>query len=176
MLHHSTVDPLHQLSLTDMAKALSSQAEQADISQFSFEGHLGLHIQKQPATLEGVVFHHLRGLDRPVFTPPMTVRWVSDHQNALIYGPLVRQPLGAKFCSCFLRGWQDMAVDGVSRRELLVTIFSFFRVDRRSPLFYDLWVYADLFYFGVPAQTGTLKHQGSGSPPARDDDLSVSGQ
>ena len=44
MLHHPTVDQLHQLRLTGMAKALASQAQQADISQLSFEERLGLLI------------------------------------------------------------------------------------------------------------------------------------
>ena len=43
-LEHPTVDQLHQLRLNAMAMALASQAQQADISQPSFEERLGLLI------------------------------------------------------------------------------------------------------------------------------------
>ena len=52
MLHHPTVDQLHQLRLTGMAKALASQAQQADISQLSFEERLGLLIDSELAERE----------------------------------------------------------------------------------------------------------------------------
>ncbi len=48
MLHHPTVDQLHQLRLTGMAKALASQAQQTDIGQLSFEERLGLLIDSAP--------------------------------------------------------------------------------------------------------------------------------
>ena len=52
MLHHPTVDQLHQLRLSGMAKALASQAQQADINQLSFEERLGLLIDSERAERE----------------------------------------------------------------------------------------------------------------------------
>lgn len=119
MLHHPTVDQLHQLRLTGMAKALASQAQQADISQLAFEERLGLLIDselaeresrqntarlkrarlKQAATPEDVDFRHPRGLDRALFARLMTGRWVSDHQNVLICG---KTGVGKTFLACAL--------------------------------------------------------------------------
>ncbi len=119
MLHHPTMDQLHQLRLTGMAKALASQAQQADISQLSFEERLGLLIDsemaeresrqntarlkraklKQAATPEDVDFHHPRGLDRALFARLMTGRWVADHQNVLICG---KTGVGKTFLACAL--------------------------------------------------------------------------
>ncbi len=52
MLHHPTVDQLHQLRLSGMAKALASQAQQADISQLSSEERLGPLIDSERAERE----------------------------------------------------------------------------------------------------------------------------
>ena len=52
MLHHPTIDQLHQLRLTGMAKALASQTQQADVSQLAFEERLGLLIDSELAERE----------------------------------------------------------------------------------------------------------------------------
>lgn len=119
MLQHPTVDKLHQLRLTGMARALASQTQQGDIGQLSFDERLGLLVDsemaeresrqnaarlkrarlKQAATPEDVDFRHPRGLDRAVFARLMTSRWVSEHQNILICGPT---GVGKTFLACAL--------------------------------------------------------------------------
>jgi len=121
LLHHPTVDQLHQIRLTGMVKALASQAQQADISQLAFEERLGLLIDselaeresrqntarlkraklKQAATPEDVDLRHPRGLNRPLFACLMTGRWVADHQNVLISGPTgVGKDILPSMCVC----------------------------------------------------------------------------
>jgi len=119
VLHHPSIEPLHQLRLTGMAKALATQAQQADIGQLAFEERLGLLIDselaeresrqngarlkraklKQAATPEDVDFRHPRGLDRVLFARLMTGQWVGAHQNVLIFGPT---GVGKTFLACAL--------------------------------------------------------------------------
>jgi DNA replication protein DnaC len=119
MLNHPTVDQLHQLRLFGMARALASQAQNAEITQLSFEERLGLLVDgeaaerqsrqnatrlkraklKQAATPEDVDYRHPRGLDRALFARLMTGRWVAEHQNILICGPT---GVGKTFLACAL--------------------------------------------------------------------------
>ena len=52
MLNHPTVDKLHQLRLSGMARALASQAQIPDIGQLSFEERLGLLVDSEAADRE----------------------------------------------------------------------------------------------------------------------------
>ena len=119
MLNHPTVDKLHPLRLTGMARALASQSQNPEISQLSFEERLALLVDseateresrqnvarlkraklKQAATPEDVDYRHPRGLDRALFARLMTGRWVSEHQNILICGPT---GVGKTFLACAL--------------------------------------------------------------------------
>jgi DNA replication protein DnaC len=107
MLIHPTVDKLHALKFTGMAKALAEQIEQPDIEQLSFEQRLGLLVDremterddrrlttrlrqarlKQPACLEDIDYRHARGLDRSVMAELATCQWLRKHFNLLITGP-----------------------------------------------------------------------------------------
>ena len=119
MLNHPTVDKLHQLRLTGMARALVSQTQSAEIGQLSFDERFGLIVDseaaeresrqnaarlkraklKQAATPEDVNYRHPRGLDRALFARLMTGRWVNEHQNILICGPT---GVGKTFLACAL--------------------------------------------------------------------------
>jgi len=119
MLNHPTVDKLHQLRLSGMARALASQTQSPEIGQLSFDERLGLLVDseaaeresrqntarlkraklKQAATPEDVNYRHPRGLDRALFARLMTGRWVSEHQNILICGPT---GVGKTFLACAL--------------------------------------------------------------------------
>lgn len=119
MLNHPTLDKLHQLRLTGMARALASQTQSPEISQLSFDERLGLIVDsefaeresrqnaarlkraklKQAATPEDVDYRHRRGLDRALFARLMTGRWVSEHQNILICGPT---GIGKTYLACAL--------------------------------------------------------------------------
>jgi DNA replication protein DnaC len=119
MLNHPTVDKLHQLRLTGMARALASQAQSPEIGQLSFDERLGLLVDseaaeresrqnsarlkraklKQAATPEDVNYRHPRGLDRALFARLIAGRWVSEHQNILICGPT---GVGKTFLACAL--------------------------------------------------------------------------
>ena len=119
MLNHPTVEKLHQLRLTGMARALAHQGASPDIGQLSFDERLGLLVDseaaeresrqnaarlkrarlKQAATPEDVDLRHPRELDRALFARLMTGRWVGAHQNILICGPT---GIGKTFLACAL--------------------------------------------------------------------------
>ena len=119
MLNHPTIDKLHQLRLSGMARALAHQAQSPEIDQLSFDERLGLLVDseaaeresrqsaarlkraklKQAATPEDVDLRHPRGLDRALFARLMTGAWVSAHQNILICGPT---GVGKTFLACAL--------------------------------------------------------------------------
>ena len=47
MLHHPTVDRLHELRLFGMAAALAEQGQQAGIDNLGFEERLGLLVERE---------------------------------------------------------------------------------------------------------------------------------
>lgn len=119
MLITPTVDKLHALSLSGMARALVDQLESADYHALSFEDRLGLLVDRESqdranrrlernlkaaklraaACVEDIDFHHPRGLDRSVILGLASAHWVAAHQNLLIVGPTGG---GKTFTACAL--------------------------------------------------------------------------
>jgi DNA replication protein DnaC len=107
MLNHPTLDKLHELRFTGMAKALSEQMALPDIDDLSFEERLGLLVDreateredrrlqtrlrqaklKQNACIEDIDFKQSRGLDKSLVLDLAQCQWIKKHLNLLITGP-----------------------------------------------------------------------------------------
>jgi len=103
-----------------MAEAFRAQAEQPDITQFSFEERFALLVDQQwnwkqnralarllanaklrhRASLEDIDFRSPRGLDRALIRSlGQTSGWVGQHQNVFLIGPT---GIGKSFLACAL--------------------------------------------------------------------------
>ena len=107
MLNHPTLDKLHELRFTGMARALTEQMALPDIDDLSFEERLGLLIDrevteredrrlqtrlrqaklKQNACIEDIDFKQPRGLDKSLILDLAQCQWIKKHLNLLITGP-----------------------------------------------------------------------------------------
>ena len=106
MLTHPTVDKLHELRCTGMAKALAEQLASPEVDALSFEERFGLLVDrelterysrltnrlrrarlKHDACIEDIDFRHRRGLDKDLVLSLADGRWVREHLNVLITGP-----------------------------------------------------------------------------------------
>jgi DNA replication protein DnaC len=107
MLNHPTLDKLHELRFTGMAKALTEQMALPDIEDLSFEERLGLLVDreateredrrlqtrlrqaklKQNACIEDIDFKQSRGLDKSLMLDLAQCQWIKKHLNLLITGP-----------------------------------------------------------------------------------------
>jgi DNA replication protein DnaC len=107
MLNHPTLDKLHALKFTGMAKALSEQMALPEIEKLAFEERLGLLVDremterdarrlntrlrkarlKQQACLEDIDYRHARGLDKSLMAELASCQWTRKHLNILITGP-----------------------------------------------------------------------------------------
>jgi len=107
MLNHPTLDKLHELRFTGMARALSEQMALPDIDDLSFEERLGLLVDreateredrrlqtrlrqaklKQNACIEDIDFKQSRGLDKSLLLDLAQCQWIKKHLNLLITGP-----------------------------------------------------------------------------------------
>ncbi len=107
MLNHPTLDKLHELRFTGMAKALTEQMALPDIDELSFEERLGLLVDrevteredrrlttrlrqaklKQNACIEDIDFKQSRGLDKSLILDLAQCQWIKKHLNLLITGP-----------------------------------------------------------------------------------------
>lgn len=119
MLVSPTVDKLHELNLTGMARALLEQRENADYQSLPFDDRLGLLVDREvldrsnrrldrnlrtaklrtAACVEDIDFHVARGLDRSVVLALASAHWVAGHQNVLVVGPT---GVGKTFLACAL--------------------------------------------------------------------------
>ncbi|MCP4288280.1 MAG: ATP-binding protein [Gammaproteobacteria bacterium] len=107
MLNHPTLDKLHELRFTGMAKALTEQMALPDIEDLSFEERLGLLVDrevteredrrlqtrlrqaklKQTACIEDIDFKQPRGMDKSLILDLAQCQWINKHLNLLITGP-----------------------------------------------------------------------------------------
>ena len=107
MLTHPTVDKLHQLRCTGMAKAMAEQLASPQVQNLSFEERLGLLVDRElterhsrqltnrlrrarlrhDACIEDIDFRAPRGLDKGLVLSLADGRWVREHLGILITGP-----------------------------------------------------------------------------------------
>lgn len=119
MLITPTIDKLHALALSGMARALTDQQGHPDYASLSFEERLGLLVDREmqdrenrrlarhlksarlrsDAVLEDVDLRTPRGLDRAAVLALGEATWVRDHRNVLVTGPT---GVGKTFLACAL--------------------------------------------------------------------------
>ena len=107
MLRHPTLDKLHELKLTGMAKALEEQLQASGpYAEMSFEERLGLLVDRedlertdrrlkhrlrraklrQEASVEDLNWRHPRGLDKRLLRSLLDCRWIAEHRNLVLTG------------------------------------------------------------------------------------------
>lgn len=119
MLTHPTLESLHAMRLTGMARAFEEQLEMADIESLSFEERLGLLVDREatdradrrlktrlrqaklrlPATIEDLDLRHPRGLDKRQVLSLAGCEWIREHHNLLLTGPT---GVGKTYLACAL--------------------------------------------------------------------------
>ena len=119
MLTHPTVDKLHQLRCTGMAKAMAEQLASPQVQTLSFEERLGLLVDRElterhsrqltnrlrrarlrhDACIEDIDFRAPRGLDKDLVLSLADGRWVREHLGILITGPA---GVGKSWIACAL--------------------------------------------------------------------------
>ena len=152
MLTHPTVDKLHQLHCTGMAKALGEQLASAEVQALTFEERLGLLVDrelterhsrqltnrlrrarlKHAACIEDIDFRQPRGLDKDLVLSLADGRWVREHLNVLITGPA---GIGKSWLACALAHSACRLGHSASYRRLprLLTELAIARADGRYP-------------------------------------------
>lgn len=119
MLSHPTLEKLHALRLTGMAKGLEEQLQMTGLEELGFAERLGLLVDRemteresrrlkdrlakarlrQTASVEDVDLRTPRGLDRALFVSLCSCQWVTQHLNILITGAT---GAGKSFLACAL--------------------------------------------------------------------------
>lgn len=119
MLIHPTLEKLHALKLSGMAKALEEQLQMSDLGALTFEERLGLLVDRETterrnrklrtslkkaklrimASLEDLDYRTPRGLDKSLMLRLSSCQWIEGHHNVLITGPT---GVGKSFVACSL--------------------------------------------------------------------------
>ena len=152
MLTHPTVDKLHELRCTGMAKAMAEQLASPQIQNLSFEERLGLLVDRElterhsrqltnrlrrarlrhDACIEDIDFRAPRGLDKDLVLSLADGRWVREHLSILIIGPA---GIGKSWIACALAHSACRLGHSASYRRLprLLTELAIARADGSYP-------------------------------------------
>lgn len=107
MLHHPTLDQLHELRLSGMARAWQEQRQSAQYDTLSFDERFAFLVEREyeernnrrlktrlskarlrlQAAVEDIDYRTSRGLDKRLMLALATCGWVRENQNCLITGP-----------------------------------------------------------------------------------------
>ena len=119
MLAHPTLDPLRELNLDGMIKAINELEASDQVAELSHLEWLGLALEREIshrrdkrlamrlryaklrhlACIEDVDYHTPRGLDRASFVKLSQCWWIKDHENILICG---KSGVGKSWLACAL--------------------------------------------------------------------------
>jgi len=119
MLTQPTIEKLHSMKLTAMARAFVDQGQCPDMAQLSFEERFALLVDCQitdlenrrmqnrlktaklrlSAAIEDLDFRQGRNLDRPMIMSLAQNQWVKNHHNILVTGPT---GAGKSYLACAL--------------------------------------------------------------------------
>jgi DNA replication protein DnaC len=182
MLTTPTLEKLHALGLSGMARALADQLAQPAHQGLSFEERLGLLVDREAqdrdnrrlarhlaaaklrttACVEDLDFRHPRGLERSQVLGLATAQWVGARQNLLIVGPT---GAGKTFIACALaqaairRGHTALYL----RAPRLLSDLALARADGRLPRLLASWARVDVLLVDdfvlrplLPEQTADL--------------------
>lgn len=108
MMNHPTLDKLHAMKFSGMARAFAEQLDTADIAELDFDSRFAMLVEREwterhsrqltnrlrraklrhsDACLEDVDYRHRRGLDKTLLASLASCQWVRARLNVLITGP-----------------------------------------------------------------------------------------